>query len=74
VFTDRLVQGKPAIGDARGSAKSKVLECKLDSSIPEWTTTFNSSPSVSTTMCRLRPVPCGSSVGLPLWMARPSLL
>jgi hypothetical protein len=28
-FTDRLVQGKRAIGDASGSDKSKVLGCKL---------------------------------------------
>ncbi len=43
----------------------------------EWTTTFNSRPSVSTRICRLRPVtflaaskPCGSSVEPPfepLW-------
>ena len=68
ISEDALDEGKEA---ARASIEDKRAPSRSCTSA-EWTTTFSRRPSVSTRICRLRPVtflpaskPCGSSVEPP---------
>src|SRR4029077_16421111 len=73
ISEDKLDEGEEAACARLRRSRAPSRSCTA----PEWTTTFNSRPSVSTKICRLRPVtflaaskPCGSSVEPPfepLW-------
>ena len=74
ISEDKLDEGEEAACAPIEDEQSAVARSCIAA---EWTTTFNSRPSVSTRICRLRPVtflaaskPCGSSVEPPfepLW-------